>query len=265
MTLFTHKDFDPLLAIMKTLGEHLISWRDDEKARAIKSRKDYKTVADQRAHEFLLNALSSVFSGVPIISEEDKVHSDRRPEKYWIIDPIDGTASWYEGFNGFVTQAAYIEFGIPIFGIIHNPIFNQTWSAVKDYGAIMNGNLLPMLGPNKRLIITDNTHSPNGIVKHLVNKLSATGYFESGSLGMKSVLVADGTVDLFVKNVTVRDWDIAPVFVILKEVGGCLALPSGKPFVFDGDFNKTDGIIVSRDSSLLALTIKTLHEIGESK
>ena len=94
--------------------------------------------------------------------------------------------------------------------------------------------------------------------------MQATGYLESGSLGLKSVLVAEGTADLFVKNVCVRDWDLAPAAVILQEVGGKLSLSDGSPFVFDGQYEKSNGFIVARDQSLLTDAVKTFSLLQNS-
>jgi 3'(2'), 5'-bisphosphate nucleotidase len=261
MAIPRHKDFDNIVGVMSDLGRQIVSWRSDKDAKILYSKKEFKSAADCRAHDFLINKLAVEFPGVPIISEEDNSHANDRPEKYWLIDPIDGTASWYEGYSGFVTQAAYFENYVPVFGIVHSPITSRMWTAVKGAGARLNGNTLPQLIPNKRLIITDNTPMPHGILKEFMARISATGYIESGSLGLKSALVADGTADLFMKRVVVRDWDIAPVAVILEEVNGCLALPSGQPFIFAGDFKKTEGVIVARDKALLDLAVSLLGKV----
>lgn len=261
MTELRHADFDSVVEIMQELGTQIVVWGDDESAKTLHSKREFKTDADRRAHNFLNEKLAALFPGTPIVSEEDVTHSDMRPERYWLIDPIDGTASWYEGFDGFVTQAAYIEKAEPLFGVIHSPITGCTWTAVRGDGGRLNGKRLPRLRPSQRLVVIDNTPEPRGITAELMKQISATGYRESGSLGLKSALVADGSVDLFVKRVAVRDWDIASAAVLLREVGGCLALPSGMPFIFDGQFTKTSGVVVARDPALLGLALNAIADI----
>jgi 3'(2'), 5'-bisphosphate nucleotidase len=249
-------DFWPVTALMEDVGRQIVAWRTDAALRHLHSEKEFKTEADQRAHELICDGLTRLFPGVEIISEESSVHDSIRPDRYWLIDPIDGTASWYHGFDGFVTQAAYIERGVPLFGIIHAPVMAKTWTAVKSSGAYLNGEPLPVLESSERLIVTDNLPEPHGISRDVMRLLHATGYLESGSLGLKSVLVADGTADLFVKDVCVRDWDIAPAAVILGEVMGALSLPDGRPFEFCGSFEKAGGFIVARDSDLLKRAVR---------
>ena len=83
-----------------------------------------------------------------------------------------------------------------------------------------------------------------------MNCLGTTLYLECGSIGLKSVLVADGTVDVFVKDVLVRDWDIAPADIILTEVGGSISLLNGEKYLYSGSYVKENGFIVARDESL---------------
>ncbi|RXK53016.1 inositol monophosphatase family protein [Oleiharenicola lentus] len=247
-----------VVPVLEALGRELLRWRTDDTARALHSRQDFKTEADRRADAFIKERLAVLFPGVPIWSEEDTEHGSTRPAAYWLIDPIDGTASWYDGFPGFVTQTAFIADQVPQAGIIHCPATNQTWTARAGEGAWRNGRRLPGLLPRDRCIVVDNTPKPHGIAAELVRALPATGYRESGSLGLKAALVADGTADLFVKRVTVRDWDMAPAAVLLAETGGLLALPDGQPFGFDGPMEKP-GVIVARDAGLCARAADVLR------
>lgn len=209
-----------------------------------------KTEADRQAHGFLSSELARLFPNVPVISEEDESHSQKRPSEYWLIDPIDGTASWYNGFDGFVSQAAFIRDGVPIFGVIHSPKMTSTWYAESGKGAYLNGIRLPRLTSHTRTKFIDNTPRPHGITKRLMERLNTKDYTECGSIGLKSVLVADGTVDVFAKDVVVRDWDLAPVDVILKEVGGSLFLLNGNKYCYNGSYEKNDGFIVARNEFL---------------
>ena len=253
-------DFLQVTALMEGVGRQVVSWRADAASRHLHSEVDFKTEADRRAHNLICDGLTRLYPGVEIISEESPVHNGARPPAYWLIDPIDGTASWYYGFDGFVTQAAYIEQGVPLFGIVHAPVTRKTWTAVRGCGAYVNSHPMAMLGAGDRLVVTDNTREPHGVARDIMTLLHATGYFESGSLGLKSVLVADGVADLFIKDVCVRDWDIAPAEVILHEVGGCLSLADGAPYVFDGAYEKTAGFIVARDSVLMGHAVRAFAQ-----
>lgn len=248
--------FTDIVKVVQTLSEQVAHWRNDNNARHLHSKQDFKTEADRRAHAFLKSELSNLYPDIPVISEEDEAHLSTRPTRYWLIDPIDGTASWYGGFSGFVSQVALVENAEPIFGVVVAPVLNKTWTALKNGGAFLNNAPLKSLKSSSRLVFVDNTPEPHGFAKDLMSSMNASGYYESGSIGLKSCLVADGTVDLFIKPVVVRDWDIAPVAVILKEVGGFLRLTNGSPFIFEGPMDKPEGIIIARDQVLLERAIK---------
>ena len=252
-------DFAPVSKVMTTAGELISSWREDEAQRRIHSIKDFKTQADARAHEFLSESLMRLYPGVPVLSEEAEWNGIR-PAAYWLIDPIDGTASWYEGFAGFATQAAFIEDGQVIYGVVFAPALGVVWDGLADKGARRNGIAMPKLSRSTRLLVCDNYPEPRRASKLLAENLPSTGYVESGSLGIKCCLVADGTADLFVKDVVTRDWDIAPAAPILAGVGAFLSLPNGEEYRFDGAMEKPSGVLVARDAELARDAVRVLRE-----
>ena len=92
----------------------------------------------------------------------------------------------------------------------------------------------------------------------MYNKISATNYIESGSLGLKCCLIADRTADVFIKNVIVRDWDIAPAWLMLQETGCKISLFDGSQYLFTGNIEK-NGIIVCSDEILFERVIKVVE------
>ena len=104
---------------------------------------------------------------------------------------------------------------------------------------------------SKGITVVDNTNKPHGVSKLLFNQLGAKNYIESGSLGLKCCFVAEGVADVFVKDVAVRDWDIAPAYLILQESGGEICLPSCSNYIFDGPMEKPEGVIVASNKHLL--------------
>ena len=258
------KDFKPVVSLFEEIGSKIKSWADDSSLRKIHSKIDMKTEADMQAHDFIFSRLKNLYPGITIISEENFNDKLTRPETYWLVDPIDGTASWYDGFKGYVTQASFIENSKPVFGIIYAPELKKTWTGLKGKGGYLNGKKIHNLSLSKNYTFIDNTKHPHGITKKLMQVMNSDKYFESGSLGLKSALVASGTADIFVKDVVVRDWDLAPAYVILEEVGCCLALTDGKDYVFKGAIEKKDGFIVARNKKLLNMVVKSLNIINTS-
>jgi fructose-1,6-bisphosphatase/inositol monophosphatase family enzyme len=244
------------------IGDQIKLWREDKKFRNILEPIEFKTQADIKANILIKKLLGELDPGCVIISEEDSFFKKNRPSKYWLIDPIDGTASWFNGFNGFVTQIAYIEDGVPQYGAVYAPCLKKIWAASKNKGAYLNGKRINKLKHIGRINLIDNYPEPERVAKRIYDTINITKYIECGSLGLKSCLVADGTADLFVKDVIIRDWDISPASVILKEVGGLIKNFNGKDIEYKGDFNKSDGLIVARDEDLLKVVLKFIGNKG---
>ena len=93
------KQFEPVVDLLHDVGAKVASWQGDLSHRTLHSKENFKTEADRRAHDLMTTGLANLFPGVSVISEEDLSHSEKRPTEYWLIDPIDGTASWYHGFD----------------------------------------------------------------------------------------------------------------------------------------------------------------------
>lgn len=240
-----------LLAFLRTtleeVGQRLVEWRDTAPQAGRWEGTQLKAEADLRAHDLLAGRLAQAWAGIPVVSEEDVGgQAGDRPARYWLIDPIDGTASYCGGYPGFVTQAALMEGGRPVASTVHAPALGLTWAARMGGGASLNGSPLPRLIPRAggRLTLIDNYPEPRGIAGAVYEGLCFASYVESGSLGLKICRVADGTADLFVKDVTVRDWDLAPGDLILSEVGGVLVTLDGSPVTYSGEYDRP-GLIAS--------------------
>lgn len=200
------------------------------------------------AHEALGTALREAYPDVPVISEEDAEHQDERPATYWLIDPIDGTASWSSGFPGFVCQIARIHDGSVDFSVIHAPVLNRTWTCAPGSGAYLNGIAMPRLGPvpaDEQVRVIDNAPEPHGVAAAVMAWLGTEHYRECGSIGLKAALVATGEADVFVKDVVVRDWDVAPALALLREVGGDLRLGDGGAYLLTGAYAKPAGVLAT--------------------
>ena len=250
---------------LKNIGDQIKSWREDEEYRVILEPKAFKTWADFKANTLIKNLLEELDPGCVIISEEDSTFKNNRPEKYWLVDPIDGTASWFDGFDGFVTQLAYIKNDIPLYGAVYAPCLKKLWTALKGSGAYLNGEKLDELKYIDRLNLIDNYPEPQRVAKIIFESMPVTKYIECGSFGLKACLVADGTAGLFVKDVVMRDWDIAPAEVILIEVNAIIKDFDSKNIEYKGKFEKNNGLIVARDNTLSQTTLYTINEESRAK
>ena len=253
---------DALAALVRDVGARLLTWRADGGTAGAWDGTQFHAAADRWAHDALVSGLTAIAPQFSIVSEEAAEHATPT-SRYWLIDPIDGTASYAGGFEGFVTQVALIEDGAPVLAAVCAPAFEHVFLAERGRGATRNGVPLRTRDTGS-LTLIDNTPTPHGLTARVSSALSATGYRESGSLGLKICRVADGTADLFVKDVRVRDWDLAPAHLLLEEAGGVLSDGSGAPIFYGRPDRVHAGLIAARDRALGARACAAITTLSAS-
>lgn len=231
---------------VRRVGAELLVIKDTAATEGVWEGTQLKTEADNLAHNMMIDHLSNLAPNIPIISEEDRnSQKNLRPGRYFIIDPIDGTASYSAGFPGYVTQVALIEHGTPILAAVFAPATDDVYLASRGGGSTLNGQQLKISPePGKRILI-DNYPEPRGSAVDAISALNATDYIECGSISLKICKVADGSAQIFYKDVVVRDWDVAAPELVLREAGGIFFGLDGTPFDYCGSFEKPGLIATS--------------------
>ena len=245
---------DRLASVVSELGDGLMRWREAAMGGEWHGPQ-LKTKADREAHRDLSRALKGLLD-LPVVSEEDPVNHDAvRHERYWLIDPIDGTASLAGGFPGFVMQAALMEADLPVAAAIRAPALDLLYLAETGRGATCNGVPIEVAPSAARVALIDNNPEPRGLADRLMAELPCTDYVESGSISLKICRVADGTADVFAKDVPVRDWDVAAPWLVLREAGGCVTGLDEAAYRFVGPMEKL-GIVAASTAELAGRAAK---------
>jgi 3'(2'), 5'-bisphosphate nucleotidase len=220
---------DDLVNLVLESGKKIIELKNSGFLEGEWKGTQFKAKADILVHDFLVNNLRMIAPDIPIVSEEDPgswEHINSR--RYFIIDPIDGTASFAQGYAGFVTQIALVEDGSVISSVICGPVSGDVYWAERNNGAYLNNKRLHITDTSRWKSIIDNYPEPRGITKSAFYELDLEHYIESGSISLKICKIADESADIFFKNVPVRQWDIAAPHLILEESGGILLNINGK-------------------------------------
>ena len=142
---------------------------------------------------------------------------------------------------------------------MYAPALDKLWTASRGRGAHLNNNRLKILNSNKEkseLILVDNYPSPRHAAETICKAFKISKYKESGSIGLKCCLVASGEADIFIKDVVVRDWDIAPADLILEECGACMVDLEGRKISYLESHIKNQGLLVTSDEKLSKAVIK---------
>lgn len=204
------------------------------------------TNVEKEINEYYENMLRKV-KNTPVISEENfREHFGCDEESFWLVDSIDGTLSYINGFSSYVTQFAFIEYGVPTYGLVFAPETNELFEGISGEGAYLNERILKCYNQCTPRSIIDNTPEPNKFVARLMQELQIDEYVESGSIGLKLCRVADGKADIFVKLNSLEYWDWAPGWLIVREAGGFISNINGSPLSCDLRF-KTKGLFAAKN------------------
>ena len=101
--------------------EILTVYSDDDYGLEIKGDNSPLTRADLAAHRIIVSGLSKAAPEIPILSEEsaDISWNERSSwDRYFLVDPLDGTKEFISGNGEFTVNIAFIENGIPQAGVV---------------------------------------------------------------------------------------------------------------------------------------------------
>ena len=114
------------------------------------------TNADLISNKIIIEGIKKI-STYPILTEECYVTYSRRKkwDKFWLIDPLDGTKDFIEKNGDFTINIALIENSKPIYGVVYMPLNNTTYFAIKNYGAYKNRKKIYNNSTRKKLIGSD--------------------------------------------------------------------------------------------------------------
>ena len=217
----------------------------------LKADQSPVTEADQASNNYLINLLTRLHPDVPIISEEtEKVpYSIRKKWAYcWLVDPLDGTKEFLKKNGEFSINLALIHDDKPVVGLVHFPVQQWTYYAVKGKGMYKKTKFSDFSfqsSASKKESIGNNTDNlvmgKSGDIKKpslevmisrshsgdreyaFIELLEQKGYCVNthphGS-AMKHCLVAEGVGDIYPKFGSCSEWDTAPGQLIIEEAGG---------------------------------------------
>ena len=103
-----------------------------------KNPRDLVTVVDKKVEDYIVSEIKKVYPDHGIIGEETG-RTETGGDSWWIIDPIDGTTSFFHGQPYYAVSIAFRKGGELLAGVVHAPALGQLFSAEKGKGACLNG------------------------------------------------------------------------------------------------------------------------------
>ncbi len=191
-----------------------------------KSRRDFVTYVDKRSEERIRNFILSSFPDHAFLGEEDGIVGNKDSEFLWIVDPLDGTKNYINGFDIFAVSVALKYKDEIIAGSIYIPILDKLYWASKGNGAYMNGSRIKVSNRNKDMAIVA-TGFPFRRIEDIDRYLNAfreamitfSALRRPGAAAVDLAYTAEGIFDGFFE-MKLSIWDIAAGYLLIKEAGG---------------------------------------------
>jgi 3'(2'), 5'-bisphosphate nucleotidase len=213
------------------------------------------TEADRRAHRAIAGVLAA--TGLPVLSEEGRAlpaDERRRWDRYWLVDPLDGTKEFVRRNGEFTVNIALMErvaepegpggVAVPVAGVLYAPVKHRLYFSWRGEGAfrqdeaaapgvaaaarVAAARRLPLATSRAAYtIVASRSHSSPETEAYIRQAEREHGRVELASLGsaLKICLVAEGAADVYPRFAPTMEWDTAAGHAIALEAGRDLVDP----------------------------------------
>jgi len=238
--MITNLKVDKLTQIAQHAGKIIMQIYDDSDIGVeIKSDNSPVTKADLAANDYIVTELTKVHPEIEIISEE-KTNKTGKIDKFFLVDPLDGTKSFIKKTGQFTVNIGYIEYGQAIAGVIYVPAQNVTYysDGNNSYKIDANGNITQIncVRPEQTTIIVASASHRTAETDEYINNVDGKTELISAASSLKFCKVAEGAAHLYPRFGRTMEWDTAAGQAILQAAGGKVLTPNGEPFLY----NKND-------------------------
>ncbi len=208
------------------------------------------TEADLAAHAIIERRLQEEFPEIPLLSEES---SEQVPyaireqwQRYWLVDPLDGTKEFVKRNGQFTVNIALIDGQRPVAGVVHVPVSGATYWGSEAAGAFKStpaDSEMPircsaMPASGRLRVVGSSSHqsaATGAYLDALKQRYGELSFLSFGS-SIKICMVAEGAAHVYPRLAPTMEWDTAAAHAILNAAGGRLVrhdtgqdLPYNKP------------------------------------
>ncbi|BBH48547.1 3'(2'),5'-bisphosphate nucleotidase CysQ [Pseudomonas sp. KU43P] len=225
-------------------GEAILPfWRADV---AVTNKADDSpvTAADLAAHRVIADGLQALAPHIPVLSEEDcniPLATREGWQRWWLVDPLDGTKEFIAGSEEFTVNIALIENGEVVFGVVSMPTNGRCYFGGRELGAWRaeaGSDALPIRVRNtpsadgRFTVVASRRHSSPEQEALLAGLKAAVGELELANIGssLKFCLLAEGSADCYPRLAPTSQWDTAAAQGVLEGAGGEVIDLEGQPF-----------------------------------
>ena len=224
----SHPPLIEVVGIAREAGRAILEVYERDFSVTEKDDKSPLTEADVASHRIITQRLGQLTPDIPLLSEESSTvpYAERAGwERYWLVDPLDGTKEFIKRNGEFTVNIALIEGQVPVMGVVHVPVTGVSYFGEHDRGAFrQDGDSTPRpihvtaaLEGTPR-VVGSRSHAGESLQRYLAN----LGDHELVSMGssLKLCLVAEGKADVYPRLGPTSEWDTAAAQAVVEAAGG---------------------------------------------
>ncbi|MEZ9723593.1 3'(2'),5'-bisphosphate nucleotidase CysQ [Vibrio splendidus] len=252
-----------IIEIARSAGQLILEiYEKKDYEEFIKSDDTPVTSADLAAHKLILKKLSELTPDIPVLSEEDAdISLEQRSQwdRYWLVDPLDGTQEFIARSGDFATIIALIEHNKPVMGVVYAPVSGVSYYAYSGKGAwkIPDLNDSVKIKTHRHELLNQSIAmaiSRRQDINRITSRMSSAWNYDLvplGSAALKACLVAEGAVDCYLRIGPTGEWDTAATQCIVEEAGGRILSTQLEPLSYnERDTLENPNFIVLGDADL---------------
>ena len=228
---------DQLVAVSREAGAAILNVYSRDFQAAHKADRSPVTEADTAAEALIIDALARLAPGIPVVAEEECAANgvpSAAPDRFFLVDPLDGTKEFIAKNGEFTVNIALIEHGRPVLGVVYLPAFDTCYAGAGGVAERRVGddgperiNARPK--PDDGLVMAiSRSHADGEVARAKERGRNVTGTIVAGS-SLKFCRVAEGLADLYPRFGTTMEWDTAAGQAVLEAAGGAVETVSGEP------------------------------------
>jgi 3'(2'), 5'-bisphosphate nucleotidase len=231
---------DAVLDVAVAAGDAIMKIYGKDFGVELKDDRSPLTEADRAAHGIIVDGLNGLPVSLPVLSEEspgEDVANRRQWDRFWLVDPLDGTKEFIKRNGEFTVNIALIDRHEPVLGVVVAPAIDVMYKAAAGVGAFCrrNGSWAPIAvrKPAAEPLRVVGSRSHAG--PELQTFLDALGPHEITPMGssLKICLVAEGAADLYPRLGPTSEWDTAAAQAVLIAAGGSMMDLTGQPLAYN--------------------------------
>ena len=194
------------------------------------------TLADTKSHDIIVAGLRALTPDVPVLSEEASniPYSERRQwQRYWLVDPLDGTKEFVSRNGEFTVNIALIDGHDAVLGVVHVPVTDTTYTGALAVGATRQTGRAAAApihttktAPIPLRIVGSRSHR-DAVLDRYLPQLEPYQLVAVGS-SIKFCLVAEGSADFYPRFGPTSEWDTAAAQAVVEAAGGSVIQTDGQ-------------------------------------